>query len=39
MQELKREAKIELRMGFGTSGALPARVPNTIPSHSATSLT
>jgi len=39
MQELKRDAKIELRMGFGTSGALPARVPNTIPSHSATSLT
>ncbi len=25
MQELKREAKIELRMGFGTSGALPTK--------------
>ena len=25
MQELKREAKIELRMGFGTSGAFPTQ--------------
>ncbi len=33
MQELKRE-KIELRMGFGISGALPHPwVPNTIPIH------
>jgi hypothetical protein len=33
MRELKMEAKIELRMGFGISGALPTRVPNTIPIH------
>jgi hypothetical protein len=25
MKELKREAKVELRMGFGTSGALPTK--------------